>query len=48
MKFCKMPVATVKYFTGDISLLGGYTIWYFRSRGRNPWIYKTSNITSKS
>jgi hypothetical protein len=26
MKFCKMPVATVKYFTGDISLLGGYTI----------------------
>ncbi len=23
MKFCKMPVATVKYFTGDISLLGG-------------------------
>jgi hypothetical protein len=36
MKFCKMPVATVKYFTGDISLLGDIPYGIFEVEVETP------------
>lgn len=36
MKYCKMPVATVKYFTGDISLLGDIPYGIFEVEVETP------------
>jgi hypothetical protein len=36
MKFCKMPVATVKYFTGDISLIGDIPYGTFEVEVETP------------
>jgi len=36
MKFCKMPVNTVKYFTGDISLLGEIPYGIFEVEVETP------------
>ena len=36
MKYCKMPVATVKYFTGDISLLGDIPYGIFEVEVKTP------------
>jgi hypothetical protein len=45
-----MPVATVKYFTGDISLIGDIPFGILEVEVETLNIYKTStsNITSKS
>jgi hypothetical protein len=36
MKLCKMPVATVKYFTGDIYLLGEIPYGVFEVEVETP------------